>query len=152
MNELVYKGQGDQVLTTSLKVAEVFGKEHSSVLRSIDTLASKITDTQCVNLFTDTSVEVQQPNGGVRHNRVVVMNRDGFTLLAMGFNGKKAVGFKLEYIKAFNEMEKALKEQNQFRSMSELEILAKSAQALLEQSRRLDNVEKRLDAMEQERR
>ena len=41
MNELVYKGQGDQVLTTSLKVAEVFGKEHSSVLRSIDTLASK---------------------------------------------------------------------------------------------------------------
>lgn len=59
MNELVYKGQGDQVLTTSLKVAEVFGKEHSSVLRSIDTLASKITDTQCVNLFTDTSVEVQ---------------------------------------------------------------------------------------------
>ena len=90
MNELVYKGQGDQVLTTSLKVAEVFGKEHSSVLRSIDTLASKITDTQCVNLFTDTSVEVQQPNGGVRHNRVVVMNRDGFTLLAMGFNGKKS--------------------------------------------------------------
>lgn len=152
MNELVYKGQGDQVLTTSLKVAEVFGKEHSSVLRSIDALASKITDTQCVNLFTDTSVEVQQPNGGVRHNRVVVMNRDGFTLLAMGFNGKKAVGFKLEYIKAFNEMEKALKEQNQFKPMSELEILAKSAQALLEQSRRLDNVEKRLDAMEQERR
>lgn len=80
------------------------------------------------------------------------MNRDGFTLLAMGFNGKKAVGFKLEYIKAFNEMEKALKEQNQFKPMSELEILAKSAQALLEQSRRLDNVEKRLDAMEQERR
>ena len=38
MNELVYKGQGDRVLTTSLKVAEVFGKEHSKVLRDIENL------------------------------------------------------------------------------------------------------------------
>ena len=39
-----------------------------------------------------------------------LMNRDGFTLLAMGFTGKKAIGFKIAYIEAFNQMEKMLRE------------------------------------------
>lgn len=57
--------------------------------------------------------------------------------------------FKLDYIAAFNAMEKALKEK--LKPLSQLEILVQSAQALLEQSKRIENVEKRLDAMEQER-
>ena len=36
------------------------------------------------------------------------LNRDGFTLLAMGFTGKKALQFKLQYIDAFNRMEEML--------------------------------------------
>ncbi len=56
-----------------------------------------------------------------------IMNRDGFTLLAMGFTGKKAMRFKLDYIAAFNAMEKALKEQQ--KPLSQLEILVQSAQA-----------------------
>ena len=39
-----------------------------------------------------------------------MMTRDGFTLLAMGFTGKKAFEWKLKYIAAFNEMEKRIKE------------------------------------------
>ena len=38
------------------------------------------------------------------------MNRDGFSLLAMGFTGKKALQWKLKYIEAFNEMEETLKQ------------------------------------------
>lgn len=38
-----------------------------------------------------------------------VMNRDGFTLLAMGFTGEKALQFKLDYIEAFNKMEQTIK-------------------------------------------
>jgi phage regulator Rha-like protein len=45
-----------------------------------------------------------------RHQPMYLMNRDGFTLLAMGFTGKKALKFKLEYINAFNQMERQLKE------------------------------------------
>ena len=37
------------------------------------------------------------------------MNRDGFSLLVMGFTGKEAIEWKLKYIEAFNEMEKKLK-------------------------------------------
>lgn len=149
MEELVFKGQNDQVLTNSLLVAEKFSKEHSDVLKAIDALVCKMTENQCEGYFADSSIEIQQPNGGIRHSRVVVMNRDGFTLLVMGFTGKKAMNFKIEYIAAFNAMEKALKEQQ--KPLSQLEILVQSAQALLEQSRRIEKVEKRLDAMEQER-
>lgn len=39
-----------------------------------------------------------------------IMNRDGFSLLAMGFTGKKALEWKLKYINAFNEMERQLRE------------------------------------------
>jgi Rha family phage regulatory protein len=37
------------------------------------------------------------------------ITRDGFTLLAMGFTGKRALAFKLAYIEAFNKMEAALR-------------------------------------------
>lgn len=38
------------------------------------------------------------------------LTRDGFTLLAMGFTGKKALQFKIAYIEAFNKMERMLME------------------------------------------
>lgn len=37
------------------------------------------------------------------------MTRDGFTMLVMGFTGKKAAQFKEMYIKRFNEMEQTIK-------------------------------------------
>lgn len=106
MNELVFKGQNDQVLTNSLLVAEKFGKEHQHVLRDIRTLIegmSKIGDTP---LFVE-STYINEQNK--QEYPMFIMNRDGFTLLSMGFNGKKALKFKLDYIAAFNAMEKQLK-------------------------------------------
>ena len=39
-----------------------------------------------------------------------LMNRDGFSLLVMGFTGKTALEWKLQYIRAFNQMEKVIRE------------------------------------------
>lgn len=103
MKDLVFMGQNNQVLTTSLKIAEVFNKEHQHVLRDIRTLMqgmSKIGDTP----FFEETTYIHEQNG--QEYPMFVMNRDGFTLLAMGFTGEKALRFKLEYIKAFNMMEK----------------------------------------------
>lgn len=144
MKELVFKGHDYQVLTTSLKVAEVFGKEHNKVMRDIENLSCS-DEFRAAN-FDETTYVHPQNN---QTYKMCVMTKDGFSFLVMGYTGKKAGLFKEEYIKAFNVMEKTLKEQH--KPMSELEILVHSAQALLEQSRRLDKVEKRLDAMEQER-
>ena len=111
MNNLVFRGADNRALTNSLLVAEKFGKEHGDVLKAIDAIFAKVPENQCEGYFSDTSIEIPQPNGGIRHSRVVVMNRDGFTLLVMGFTGKRAFRFKLAYIAAFNAMEKVIKEE-----------------------------------------
>lgn len=143
MNDLVFKGQNDQILTNSLLVAEKFGKEHSKVMRDIENLSCSV-EFRAANFGVSSYISQQN-----KELPMCVMTKDGFSFLVMGYTGKKAGLFKEEYIKAFNAMEKALKEQQ--KPMSELEILVHSAQALLDQSRRIENVEKRLDAMEQER-
>ena len=147
-NELVFKGENSQALTNSLLVAEKFGKEHGDVLKAIDALMSKMSDNQRKGYFDDTSIEVSQPNGGVRYSRVVVMNRDGFTLLVMGFTGKKALQFKLDYIAAFNAMENELRKPKQ---MTLSEQLLMQAQFNVEQEKRISAVEQRLDNMDKER-
>lgn len=144
MNELVFKGQNDQVLTNSLLVAGKFGKEHNKVMRDIENLSCS-DEFRAAN-FGETTYVHPQNN---QTYKMCVMTKDGFSFLVMGYTGKKAGMFKEEYIKAFNTMEKTLKGQQ--KPLSQLEILVQSAQALLEQSRRLENVEKRLDAIEQER-
>lgn len=146
MKDLVFKGENNQALTSSLLVAEKFGKEHKHVLDAIRELIQGCAENSADPMFVET-IYINEQNR--QEYPMFIMNRDGFTLLAMGFTGKKAMRFKLDYIAAFNAMEKALKEQQ--KTLSQLEILVQSAQALLEQSKRIENVEKRLDAMEQER-
>lgn len=95
--------QNKQVVTTSLKVAEVFEKQHKHVLESIEKIISAEKSAQ--SLF---AVDTYKDKSG-KTNKMYYMNRDGLSLLVMGFNGKKALSWKMEYIKAFNQMEKALK-------------------------------------------
>ena len=147
MTDLVFKSNEGVAVTTSLKVAETFGKSHDNVLRDIrKALSGGVLKNEETPMFEE-STYINEQNG--QEYPMFIMNRDGFTLLAMGFTGKKAMQFKIEYIAAFNAMEKTLKEQ--VKPISQLEILVESAQALLEQSRRMDKIESRLDAMEQER-
>lgn len=104
MNELVFL-QNEQPLTDSRKVAEVFGKRHDSILRDIQNLEGDIKDVhKIVEMFQKTTYT---DNYG-RQQPMYLMNRDGFTLLAMGFTGKKALKFKLAYIDAFNQMEQKI--------------------------------------------
>lgn len=118
MDELVFLGQETgQAVTSSRKVAEVFEKEHFNVLRDIDNLLKSCNSLEMNensklsgHLFEEFYEQVPTPNGGTRKLRYYLMNRDGFTLLAMGFTGEKALKFKLAYIEAFNMMEEEIKQ------------------------------------------
>ncbi|WKF77674.1 phage regulatory protein/antirepressor Ant (plasmid) [Lactiplantibacillus pentosus] len=101
MNELVIM-KDKQAVTSSLQVAETFSKQHKHVLESIDKLAAENPATK--SMFATGAYE----NRGKQYP-MYYMNRDGFTLLAMGFTGDKALQFKLQYIDAFNEMEQQVK-------------------------------------------
>lgn len=102
--ELVF-AQNNQALTTSLTVAEYFDKEHKNVIRDIRGLIEQIGDGLKIEPMFE---ETKYPDKYGREQLMYLMNRDGFTLLAMGFTGEKALKFKLDYIAAFNAMEREL--------------------------------------------
>lgn len=103
MNNLVYL-KNDEAVCDSLQVAEKFDKQRRNVLQSIDNL---IAENSAVKSMLQHS-HYKADNG--QSYRKFYMNRDGFSLLAMGFTGKEALNWKLQYIKAFNQMESFIKE------------------------------------------
>lgn len=100
-----------QVLTTSLIVAKVFQKEHRHVLRDIRELIESDEELRQSN-FGLSFIIRELPNGGSKREPIYVMDKDGFTILVMGYTGKKALQFKKAYIKAFNTMEAELRKRN----------------------------------------
>ena len=93
-------------VVSSLDVAETFEKEHYHVLEDIRTIEDKISSPEFSGLFFESNYKAK--NG--KKLPMYYMNRDGFTLLAMGYTTEKAMQFKLAYIKQFNAMKKQLKE------------------------------------------
>ena len=135
MKDLVFRGQNDQVITTSLLVAETFEKEHRNVLKSIRKLMSA-TNVAVAQMFDETTYVNEQG----KEQPMFVMNRDGFTLLAMGFSGEKALEFKVKYINAFNKMEAELKSQ-QTKQLSAAESLLQAVQLLVAHERQIGILE-----------
>lgn len=94
-----------QLVVSSRQVAEHFEKEHKNVLNNIREIFAA--EKSAAKFFIESAYE----NRGKQYPEYL-MNRDGFTLLAMSFTGKKALEWKIKYIEAFNAMEKALKKTN----------------------------------------
>ncbi|WP_291591603.1 Rha family transcriptional regulator [Comamonas sp. UBA7528] len=100
------------VTTTSLQVAQFFGKRHRDVMRAIKNLVAELPESDARN-FAHTCVDVRiegaaNMQGATRQDSAFRMTREGFMLLAMGFTGKEALRWKLAYIAAFNRMEAEL--------------------------------------------
>lgn len=102
MNKLVVINN-NQIVVSSKDLAEHFGKQHKHVIENIRDILSA--ENSANEFFHKESYSY---NG--RRLPMYLMNRDGFSLLAMGFTGKKALQWKLKYIEAFNEMEETLKQ------------------------------------------
>lgn len=107
MQELVYV-KNDEAVCSSLEVAERFNKKHKSVLRAIENLLGGMPKNVPTPTMFRKSTHVNEQNG--QHYPIYYMNRDGFSLLVMGFTGKRALEWKLQYIKAFNTMEAFIRE------------------------------------------
>jgi len=96
---LIFEEKG-KYWTTSLDVAEKFGKEHRHVTEAMERLIKDVPKNRRIFfefIYTDSQG---------REQKAYNITRDGFTLLAMGFTGKKAIKWKLKYIDAFNHLEK----------------------------------------------
>lgn len=102
MSDIVLSMQSGEPVASSRQIAENFEKRHDHVMRDIDAIKKDVPN------FGEMFFETTAPDSYGREQRAYLMNRDGFTLLAMGFTGKAALEWKLKYIAAFNEMEKLL--------------------------------------------
>lgn len=93
----------NQVVVSSRDIAEHFERLHKDVLGGIRNILAA--ENSATKFFFESTYE----NRGKQYPEYL-MNRDGFSLLVMGFNGSKAMKWKIRYIEAFNEMEKTLRE------------------------------------------
>ena len=107
MSDIVLSMQSGEPVASSRQIADNFEKRHDHVMRDIDAMKKDVPN------FGEMFFETTAPDSYGREQRAYLMNRDGFTLLAMGFTGKAALEWKLKYIAAFNEMEKKLADQPQ---------------------------------------
>lgn len=120
---------GSTPVTDSRTVAHVFGKEHRNVLDSIRKIISGAAYFSAAEKHFSLSNYYNEQG---QKQPMYVMDKDGFTLLAMGFSGEKAMEFKLKYIEKFNEMEKKLRPNG----MTMTEIVAANANRLVEMERK----------------
>ena len=102
MENLVYV-DNNQLVVSSRSIAEHFEKAHKHILESIEKL--KAENSALTSMFYETTYKA----GTGKSYKEYLLNRDGFSLLVMGFTGKKALDWKLKYIEAFNKMENQLK-------------------------------------------
>ena len=109
MSNLVYL-KNEEAVCSSVDVAKNFRKRHDNVMRAIEDVLRGLLKIEQTPMLFKKSFYVEEQNG--QRYPMYLMNRDGFTLLVMGFTGKKALEWKLRYIKAFNEMEALLREQS----------------------------------------
>ena len=137
--------RNQQVVTDSRKVAEVFGKRHDNVMRDIENIIVgllKIEDTHPTEMFFLESY-INEQNG--QKYLQYYMNRDGLSLLAMGFTGKKAMQWKLKYIEAFNQMEQQQKTQ-----LTTADLFLQNAKLMKEHELKLAKLTKENKELKQE--
>lgn len=127
VNDLVVV-ENEHAVTTSLRVAEVFGKRHADVLRAVSNL-------ECSEDFRERNFAFKLKisdlgNGRTRKDPMYYISRDGFMFLTFGFTGKTAAKWKEAYIKAFNIMEAKLRESHHTGMQSFIAPVTKSSNAM----------------------
>lgn len=119
------------LVVSSRRVADNFGKQHKHVLEAIENI--KAENSALMDMFYETSYKA----GTGKSYKEYLMNRDGFSLLVMGFTGKEAMEWKIKYINAFNEMERKL-------AKPQLTLAEQMAQGLLAAQQLLEEKSKQV--------
>ena len=133
-NQLINLGlteKSGKAFVSSRDIARVFEKRHDHVLRDIREIIERDLEWGVSNFGETPYIE---PQNGQSYTEFY-MNRDGFTLLVMGYTGEKAMRFKKAYIAAFNEMERRLAPQNYKEALLALVAAEEAREAIESQNK-----------------
>lgn len=123
----------DKVTTTSLKVAEIYGKEHKNIMAKIREYITLIPELGRLNFKQSSYINEQN-----KEQPMFDMDRQGFSMLVNKFTGDKATIFTYRYTKAFErlvELVEMLSEENE-----ELYQIAVSNECQLERQYEADKI------------
>lgn len=140
---VVFVREGE-TFANSRDVSAYFGKNHRDVMRAIDALIEQEQDLGVRNFAQGV---YRLPETGPQEHRCFDMDRDGFTLLAMGFTGSKALKWKMAYIEAFNAMEAECRRIAQSGPAIDLNDPAQLRGLLLNYSAKAEKLEKRVQEL-----
>ncbi|EJH2502746.1 Rha family transcriptional regulator [Campylobacter coli] len=126
----------NQVFINSLDLAKVFKKIHDNIIQTIENLPQD----EFKTLNFEISSSIRKNGLFEKDTKFYKLTRDAFSLLVMGFTGEKAYKWKIEFIKAFNEMEKRLKnlEQEKMQKLAFRQSLGYKSQ-LAQQKEKYEN-------------
>jgi anti-repressor protein len=144
MNELVFIENG-QVVTDSLVVSGVFGKEHKNVMRDIDTQLNKLA-LAGEGKFNKLNFErIEYKDARNRTQEKYNMTEDAFTLVAMSYTTPEAMKFKVKFIEAFKKMREELSSP---KALSEREQRVELLKLTLEHEEKFEEYDGRLSKLE----
>lgn len=130
-------------VVSSRVIAYDFDKQHKHVLESIDNLIKAMGGAEkLADLYIESKYQHPQNKQWYKE---YLLTRDGFSLLVMGFTGKEALHWKLQYIEAFNKMEMQIKQQQK----NPYSHLSKEFQALIMHDEKIMKLERRVEQMEE---
>ncbi|ANN30743.1 antirepressor [Bacillus thuringiensis serovar coreanensis] len=133
-NELVFEDNGE-VVTDSLMVAEMFGKEHDKVLRDIRTQMDYAGQEFSLANFGESTYTNERGRMYPKYN----LTEEAFTLVVFGYNTKEAVQTKIRFIKEFKRMKEYIKKQQQVPT-DPMSILKLTFEALEGQKQELQHI------------
>lgn len=135
---ITYDNDHQQPVASSLQIAEDFGKQHKNVIQSIQNLVAE--NSAAKSWFYETTYESRG-----KQYPMYLMNKDGFTFLVMGFNGKLANEWKIKYIQAFNAMERQIKDGLPSTPEEKLDLLVEVAH---NQKAKVERIDERVTHLE----
>ena len=135
---------GDQLVVDSRQVAEMVSKRHADLMRDIENYLMYLNNAELRSseFFIESSYK-QAGNG--KENPCYLITKKGCDMVANKMTGEKGVLFTAEYINKFYEMEQQLN-----KPKSQVEMLLQSAQILVEQERKLKEIEGKQQQQSQE--
>lgn len=138
---VVYKTNKGTPVTDSLKVAQVFGRLHKNVIRSIREINMSANLLANQQIFCETSYRDTQG----KEQPLFLMTREGFCALVMRWNGEKANQFKMAFIELFSKMEQAIR-QMQPSTPAVPQTFAEALRLAANQAEQIEAQQKQLEA------
>lgn len=122
---------------TSMEVAEMIGKEHSKLLRDIRTYSEQLNEANIglVEFFQNSTYTDKKGETRPCYN----VTKKGCEFIAHKLTGIKGTAFTARYINKFHDMEEEIKPK------SPAEMLVFYANQLLENERRMNNIESKVN-------